>query len=190
VPEQEKKKKDKKGKSDSKKDDNEENDDSVGVGSIAAGGRYDELVGMFSGTNKKGATNQIPCVGVSIGVERVFSVLSRKQSGVLKSNSTQVYVMAVGDGLLVERMALAKMLWEAGIQTEFMYKSKPKLQAQFNVCDKEVIPFAVIIGPDEVEQGLVKIKDMRAKVEGEGSSGVLIPRDQLIATLKEKLSEA
>jgi histidyl-tRNA synthetase len=49
-------------------DEDRSNDPSVGVGSIAAGGRYDELVGMFSG---KG---QIPCVGISFGVDRIFSI--------------------------------------------------------------------------------------------------------------------
>jgi len=49
-------------------DEDRSNDPSVGVGSVAAGGRYDELVGMFSGKT------QIPCVGISFGVDRIFSI--------------------------------------------------------------------------------------------------------------------
>ncbi|KNE68393.1 hypothetical protein AMAG_13049 [Allomyces macrogynus ATCC 38327] len=169
--------------------DDADNDESVGIGSIAAGGRYDELVGMFAGTTKKGVANKIPCVGVSVGVERVFSVLQKKRGAApVKANATQVYVMAVGDGLLPERMAVAKQLWEAGIPAEFMYKAKPKLQAQFNVCDKEQIPLAVILGPDELAQGLVKIKDMRAKVEGEASAGVAVKRDEMVAEITKRLA--
>jgi histidyl-tRNA synthetase len=52
-------------------------DEGVGVGSIAGGGRYDDLVGMFAQKNAK-----IPCVGFSIGVERVFSILRHKASKV------------------------------------------------------------------------------------------------------------
>lgn len=52
-----------------------ENGDAVGVGSIAGGGRYDNLVGMFDSKSKA-----VPCVGVSIGVERIFSVLEAKLS--------------------------------------------------------------------------------------------------------------
>ncbi|SAL98885.1 hypothetical protein [Absidia glauca] len=87
----EKKKKKKGGEED------EIDESSVGVGSIAAGGRYDNLVGMFSGTNKKGEPNlKIPCVGVSIGVERVFSILMAKQQMAdIKSNETQVYVISI-----------------------------------------------------------------------------------------------
>lgn len=52
-------------------------DDTVGVGSIAGGGRYDDLVGMFSAKHTK-----IPCVGFSIGVERIFSILKHKAAKV------------------------------------------------------------------------------------------------------------
>ncbi|WP_200862050.1 hypothetical protein, partial [Pseudogulbenkiania ferrooxidans] len=67
---------------------------------------YDNLVGMFIGTNKKGEPNlKIPCVGVSIGVERVFSILmAKQQQHEIKSNETEVYVISVGDSLLKERM--------------------------------------------------------------------------------------
>jgi histidyl-tRNA synthetase len=110
-------------------DGDEELDEStVGVGSIAAGGRYDTLVGMFvsasssTDSKKKSSAHDIPCIGVSVGVERVFSILMQRQKekeGVGKgrrSRETEVYIMSVGDGLLVERMALAKELWDAGFK--------------------------------------------------------------------------
>ncbi|KAG1451139.1 hypothetical protein G6F56_008162 [Rhizopus delemar] len=154
-----------------KKTNSDELDEStVGVGSIAAGGRYDNLVGMFSGVNKKGVPNlQIPCVGVSIGVERVFSILMAKQKAEeIKSNETQVYVISVGDGLLKERMQIAKQLWDVGIKASYMFKNKPKLDKQFAACDKDMIPFAVIIGKSELDNGQVRIKDMRSKDESQG----------------------
>lgn len=94
----------------------EDEDAKVGVGSVAAGGRYDNLVGMFS---PSGA--QVPCVGISFGVERLFSILWRRQLAQkgkenVKSKEVDVFVMAVGDALLIERMQIAKELWDGGIR--------------------------------------------------------------------------
>ena len=103
-------------------------DPSIGVGSLAAGGRYDELVGMFSSKSQ-----QIPCVGTSFGVDRIFSLIKARmeaekkkkkkdQAGNATIRNTEVdaYVMAFGGkgftGLLAERMEVVKMLWDAGIK--------------------------------------------------------------------------
>ncbi|KAL7318600.1 Cytoplasmic and mitochondrial histidine tRNA synthetase [Mucor circinelloides] len=165
-------------------------DKSEGVGSIAAGGRYDNLVGMFSGTNKAGKPKTIPCVGVSIGVERVFSILmSRRNINDIKSNATQVYVISVGDGLLKERMELVQELWDAGINASFTLKNKPKLEKQWLACEKEQIPFAVIVGKDEIESGKVRIKDMRSKNSDQGG-GLVLDRKDMISELKKKVDQA
>ncbi|RIB03316.1 hypothetical protein C2G38_2288412 [Gigaspora rosea] len=169
-----------------KKDSDELDETTVGVGSIAAGGRYDNLVGMFA-SNKKG---NIPCVGVSIGVERVFSILLQKVAlEQVKANEVEVYVMAVADGLLEDRMKICSELWDAGIKAEFMYKNKPKLQPQFSVCDRYQIPFAVIIGRDELNRGEVRIKDMRSKEQGE-CGGASIKYSDMVNELKKRLRKA
>lgn len=107
-------------KSKSKKDDEDSSDDpSIGVGSVAAGGRYDELVGMFSKNAK------IPCVGISFGVDRIFSITKARmeqenKDKALRSSEVDVYVMAIGGkgftGLLKERMQICRSLWDAGIK--------------------------------------------------------------------------
>lgn len=99
----------------------EDEEAKVGVGSIAAGGRYDNLVAMFSPSG-----TQIPCVGISFGVERIFSILWKRQLAEkgkegLKSKEVDVFVMAVGDGLLSERMQIAKELWDAGLRVSLLY---------------------------------------------------------------------
>lgn len=108
-------------KKDSKANDFDEdrsNDPSIGVGSLAGGGRYDELVGMFSGKA------QVPCVGVSLGIERIFSIMkartqAEKGAGV-RANEVELYVMAFGGkgftGLLKERLEVCSVLWDAGIK--------------------------------------------------------------------------
>ena len=114
-------------------DDDRSDDPTVGVGSIAAGGRYDKLVGMFS--NK----GDIPCVGISFGIDRILSVLKKRleaqkaEVGAVRPVETDCYVMAFGTGMLVERMELAKMCWEGGVKTSFMYKGKARVDKQFKV---------------------------------------------------------
>ncbi|KAJ2001021.1 Cytoplasmic and mitochondrial histidine tRNA synthetase, partial [Coemansia thaxteri] len=61
-------------------------------GSIAAGGRYDELVGMFMDSKRA----QVPCVGISFGIERIFSILKKRlQDQTVKANKTQVFVISI-----------------------------------------------------------------------------------------------
>ena len=85
---------------------------SGGVGTVAAGGRYDNLVNMF---DKK---SNVPCVGLSIGVERLFAVMEaklRKETVKIRSTHTQVYIATPQKGLVEERLKLCQILWSAGI---------------------------------------------------------------------------
>ena len=97
----------------------EVDENSVGVGSIAAGGRYDNLVSSLisasAGEGKKSAG--VPCVGVSIGLDRIFAILYPKwiESG-RRQKEVLAYVMAAGDGLLEERVGLVTELRQAGIK--------------------------------------------------------------------------
>jgi histidyl-tRNA synthetase len=105
-------------------DGEEEVDEStVGVGSIAAGGRYDNLVGMFTAaaagepSGKKEKVAQLPCVGASIGMDRIFALVWPKwiEKG-MRSRNTMAFVLAAGDSLLKERVELVRELREAGIE--------------------------------------------------------------------------
>lgn len=109
-------------------DDEEEVDESqVGIGSIAAGGRYDNLVGAFlagsvssdpkSKEYKKALANSVPCVGVSIGMDRIFALVwPRYLEKGARTKDTMVFVMSAGDGLLEERVGLVRELREAGVK--------------------------------------------------------------------------
>jgi histidyl-tRNA synthetase len=114
----------KKDKSKNSEDDDRSNDPTLGVGSVAAGGRYDNLVGMFL------PKAQIPCVGISFGVDRIFSItkarLEREQSiDALRSSEVDAYVMAFGgkgfSGMLKERMEICQKLWSAGVKVRLHY---------------------------------------------------------------------
>lgn len=177
----------------SSKHDGEEdrsNDPSVGVGSVAAGGRYDNLVSMFSGKQ------QIPCVGISFGVDRIFSITKQRlnadaSSIPIRTNEVDVYVMAFGgkgfDGLLPQRMEVAKRLWDAGIKAEFSWKVKPKLPAQFKAAEVNGVPFALILGEDELAAGKCKIKEMGLADGHPEKEGVMIEMENLETEVKERL---
>ncbi len=116
--------------------------------------------------------------------------------------------MSLGDGLLEERMKVCKELWAAGIkvravpisprlfscsdlagalsQAEFMYKAKPKLPKQFEVIDKERIPYAVQVSPGELAKGTIRVKPQVGKEQGSGND-VEIKREELVPWLLEAL---
>lgn len=173
--------KDKK-RSDKKKtdQDDEESDVNVsgGVGTVAAGGRYDNLVNMF---DKK---SNVPCVGMSIGVERLFAVMEAKlkrDNIKARATHTQVYVATPQKGLSEERLKLTQLLWEAGIKTEYSYKANPKILHQLQYCEENGIPFAVVIGEDEIQNNVVKLRDVNSRSEE------TISRDLIVSELKKRL---
>ncbi|OLY81572.1 Histidine-tRNA ligase, mitochondrial [Smittium mucronatum] len=169
-----------------KKSGGDNDEASARIGSVAAGGRYDELVGMFN-SSKSG---RVPCVGISFGLERIFAILSSKLDAAhVKSTQTDVFVLSVGEGLLVERIKFTNMLRKAGIKAEFLMKNVPRLQAQYNFCDKFLIKYAVILGRSELDSGNVRIKNM---VSGDSVSGDkdgdLVPIENLVSELQSRLA--
>ncbi|OJJ82068.1 histidine--tRNA ligase [Aspergillus glaucus CBS 516.65] len=180
-----------KSKSGNLEDDDRSNDPTLGVGSVAAGGRYDNLVGMFQ------PKANIPCVGVSFGVDRIFSItkarIEREQRAeALRSSEVDVYVMAFGGkgftGMLKERMDVCKTLWNADIKAEFSYKVKPKLPQQFKAAEQGGIPFAIILGQDELANGKVRVKEMGLEEGHPEKEGVLVDLSSLVDEVKARLA--
>lgn len=155
-------------------------DESVSVGSVAGGGRYDGLVGMFDSKGKK-----VPCVGVSIGVERVFAIM---ESRALASNTktrtteTEVYVVSAQKNLVEERMKICKELWDADIKTEQSYKRNPKALDQFQYCETNSIPIAIIIGGSEIEMGVVTLRIVGSREER------TVQREKMVEEIKSVLA--
>ncbi|GAB6033040.1 Histidine--tRNA ligase, cytoplasmic [Chamberlinius hualienensis] len=155
-----------------------ETDEQSGVGSIAGGGRYDNLVGMF---DTKGKT--VPCVGISIGVERIFAILENKSkaAGKLRTTETQVYVASAQKNLCEERIKVCRELWDGDIKAEMPYKTNPKLLNQLQYCEENDIPLAIIIGESEIKDGVVKLRVVNNREE------VTVSRKDLIQEIKSKL---
>lgn len=150
------------------------------IGSIAAGGRYDELIGMF---DAKG--HSVPCVGVSFGVERIFSVLETKNAKqcIKNTNFVDVYVVSAHKGLHVERLKIVNQLWNAGIRSEHSNKQNPKILHQLQYCEKHEIPYAIVIGDSELERGVAKLRTISTREEFE------IPISELEFEIKKRLEE-
>lgn len=137
--------------------------ESVGVGSVAGGGRYDDLVGMFDPKGRK-----VPCVGFSVGIERIFSIMEQiveASDQKVRTTETQVFVATAQKHLLEERMKLLAELWRSGIKAEIMYKKNPKLLNQLQHCEEAGIPLVAIIGEQELKDGVVKLRVVSTRDE-------------------------
>ncbi|XP_055544297.1 histidine--tRNA ligase isoform X2 [Wyeomyia smithii] len=152
-------------------------EEEVSVGSVAGGGRYDNLVGMFNPKRK-----QVPCVGVSIGVERIFSILEAKAQQKVRTTEVEVYVASAHKGLHLKRMEVLNMLWNAGIKAEHSYKLNPKLLAQLQYCEEYQIPFAIVLGDGELSRGVVKLREISSRKEEE------LPLESLAEELRKRLT--
>ncbi|KXL41358.1 hypothetical protein M433DRAFT_344260 [Acidomyces richmondensis BFW] len=162
------------------------NDPSIGVGSVAAGGRYDNLVAMFS------ERHQVPCVGISFGVERIFSIIKQRLAASasdtpIRTNDVDVFIMAFGGSLLKERMEVATRLRNAGINTEFSFKVNPRLEKQFKQAETNGVPYALILGESELAAGKCKIKEMGLPNGHPEKDGVMIEMSNLEAEVLKRI---
>eukprot|EP00096_Caligus_rogercresseyi_P008035 TRINITY_DN2630_c0_g1_i2.p1 TRINITY_DN2630_c0_g1~~TRINITY_DN2630_c0_g1_i2.p1 ORF type:complete len:519 (+),score=168.31 TRINITY_DN2630_c0_g1_i2:316-1872(+) len=160
---------------------NEKGEDIYQVGSVAGGGRYDKLVGMFDPRKR-----DVPCVGMSIGIERLFTIMEAKvlkEKSRIRTVETEVLVASAQKNLMEERMRLCQELWDGGIKTEHSYKKNPKMLNQLQYCEENEIPFAIVIGESELQKGVVKLREISSREETE------VNRSELLATLKERLSK-
>ncbi|XP_051870003.1 histidine--tRNA ligase isoform X2 [Pristis pectinata] len=159
-----------------------ESSEPISVGSVAGGGRYDDLVGMFDPKGRK-----VPCVGFSIGIERIFSIMEQKVEASeekVRTTETQVFVATAQKQLLEERMKLLAELWEAGIKAEITYKKNPKLLNQLQHCEDAGIPLVAIIGNRKLKEGIVKLRDVSTREE------INVTRDNLIEEIEKRTSQS
>ncbi|MCU0646126.1 MAG: histidine--tRNA ligase, partial [bacterium] len=142
------------------------------IGSLTGGGRYDELVGMFSGQN-------IPATGTTIGIERIIDVMTELNMLPESKTKTRVLVTIFDAATRNASLDIAKNLRSAGINAEIFF-DMGGLKKQFKYADKKGIPYVVILGPDEVARKEASLKNLKS---GEQSNVTL---EKLIEILKEK----
>ena len=151
------------------------------IGSVCSGGRYDNLAEYY--TDK-----QLPGVGISIGLTRLFYVLN--EQGLLSDE----IVTAPCDALVIPMtedagfaISAATALRAGGVRTQ-LYGEKKKFKAKMSYADKLKVPFVVLVGGDEINEGVLSVKNMQT-----GEQVKLSPADaaeHIAAVIKERNSGA
>ncbi|MGB1285909.1 MAG: histidine--tRNA ligase, partial [Aggregatilineales bacterium] len=148
------------------------------LGSLSGGGRYDELIGLFR-------KESLPTTGTSLGIERIIDLMDELNlyPAHIAGTVVQVLVSVFNDETRADSAKFAAKLRQAGINSElYMDDGRLKLGKQFNHADKKGIPIVAIMGPDEIEKGLVSIKRLR---DGEE---VTVSVDEAAVKIQEFLS--
>lgn len=123
------------------------------IGSVCSGGRYDNLAEYYT-------DRQLPGVGISIGLTRLFYVLGEQGllNPQLPTAPADVLILPMTQDL-TPAIRLATRLRSAGVRTQ-LYTEQKKFKAKMNYADKLGVPYVVFLGDDEIAAGLVACKDM------------------------------
>jgi len=124
------------------------------IGSVCSGGRYDDLAGYYT-------DRQLPGVGISIGLTRLFYVLDEQGllNPELPTAPADVLVLPMTADV-APAIRLAQALREAGVRVQ-LYGEQKKFKQKMSYADKLGVPFAVLLGEDEIAQGKCSLKNMR-----------------------------
>ena len=123
------------------------------IGSVCSGGRYDNLAGYY--TDKA-----LPGVGISIGLTRLFYVLDEQGllNPQLPSAPADALILPMTDDP-TPAIALAQSLRSAGVRVQ-LYAEKKKFKQKMSYADKLAVPYAVLLGEDEIAEGVCSVKNM------------------------------
>ncbi|MCB2140162.1 MAG: ATP phosphoribosyltransferase regulatory subunit, partial [Rhodobacteraceae bacterium] len=160
-------------------------------GSVAGGGRYDDLVKRFTGQS-------VPATGVSIGVDRLLAAL-RAKGRIAADTRGPVVVTVMDRDRMADYQAMATELRRAGIRAE-VYLGNPKnFGNQLKYADKRNSPVAIIQGGDEAARGVVQVKDLflGARIAAEASheewkaqpAQTEVARDALVTEVRRILGQ-
>ncbi|MCD8212274.1 MAG: histidine--tRNA ligase [Oscillospiraceae bacterium] len=146
------------------------------IGSICSGGRYDNLAEYY-------IDRQLPGVGISIGLTRLFYVL--EEQGMLNDDlltaPADVLVLPMTENLSVA-VTIATALRNAGVRTQ-IYTEDKKFKQKLSYADKLGIPYVLLLGPDELAAGKVSLKDMATGEQ------VLVTQEEAVTRVSEGVLE-
>ena len=151
--------------------------DHPGIGSICSGGRYEDLASHYT-------RSKLPGVGISIGLTRLFWQL--REAGLVEGiaeSTVQAMVALMDESQLPQALDIARHLRAGGINTEVQMEPR-KVGKQFQYASRAGIRFVVLAGPDELERGVVAVKDLVREQQFD------VARDELAGTLKVELEQA
>lgn len=128
------------------------------IGSVCSGGRYDNLAGYYT-------DRPLPGVGISIGLTRLFYVLD--EQGLLNPEMNSAPADALVIPMTEDRgaaIALAQQLRGQGVRVQ-VYGEQKKFKQKMSYADKLGVPYAILLGEDEIAQGKCSVKDLRSGVQ-------------------------
>jgi histidyl-tRNA synthetase len=162
-------------------------------GSVAGGGRYDDLVKRFTG-------QAVPATGISIGVDRLLAALRAKGRIGAEATPGPVVVTVMDRDRMADYMAIVGELRAAGIRAEVYLGNPRNFGNQLKYADKRQSPVAIIQGADEAARGVVQVKDLvlGAKIAAAASveewkaqpAQTEVPRADLVAAVRRILGAA
>ena len=123
--------------------------------SIAAGGRYDEMIGNFIGDGE-----EYPTVGISFGLSAIYELLKDD----LKQETSNTDVFIIPMGTKIESLMIANQLRKSGYNVDIEMNNK-KLKKSLDYANKEKIKYVIVIGTNEISSGQLKIKDMNESTD-------------------------
>ncbi len=122
------------------------------IGSVCSGGRYDDLASLYT-------KERFPGVGASIGMDRLLAALEELGGGGTENASVKLLVAPAGQEYLGKAFALADGLRAKGIPVE-VFTERKKIPQVFAYAEKKGIPWALILGENEVKSGAYALRDM------------------------------
>lgn len=145
---------------------------SENIGTVISGGRYDNLIGIYG--------QDSAAVGISVGIERLITLILENKKTNQKKTETKVFVASVNKDFYQYSQEVVSKLRENGIESETDINER-SLKAQFEYINALEIPFAIVIGKKEVESTRLTLRDMKSGMEDR----LLI--ESIIQLLKEKI---
>lgn len=128
--------------------------DSVAIGSLGAGGRYDNLTGVFGKPGLSG-------VGISFGADRIYDAMEALELFTLPASPVQLMLINFGEENLPVALSVLGRLRQQGISCE-LYPEASKLKKQFSYAHKKGIPYLLLIGEEERQSGKYQLKSMES----------------------------
>ncbi len=148
------------------------------IGSVCSGGRYDNLAGYYT-------SKHLPGVGISIGLTRLFYILSeQKYLNLAKSAPADVLIIPMTDDYS-EAVQVSAQLRRAGLSAQ-IYFEKKKFKQRIAYADKLGIPYCIFLGEDEIAQKKVALKDMTSgsqeTLTAQEAARIILARRQALAS--------
>lgn len=149
-----------------------------GTGSIAGGGRYDNLIETLGGPSITGT-------GASFGLERVINVMNQQNLNKDKKGGIDAFVTVFNQDCLTSSLDIATRLREGGLSVE-INQTMDKLGKQFKLADKRQAKVAIVLGPDEIKEGKVTIKYLQQSQGGTKQNQETVLVDEILERISSR----